>query len=248
MRRVVVIVSSITLIIFATLFYQYHKQQDEVAQLHQYQSVLYEKTEQLYRQAQDWQTPIEMSTQDQRLTGDYRVMADFILTYLKENAEARNVYLRELKNIGWPSFLEARRLTLDKKNNYQETEAMLLNARSLAKQYQQQKRARHEQALAAAKHLDIQARLKQTLLESLEHSDDSQSDAVFALEQQVLTQAEAIFVILKTNRWEAKQGKFFFYEDQPLAQFNQLYSQVLQLNNQIETLKNAHKAELEAKL
>src|SRR5574344_582017 len=92
MRRVVVLISSVTIIIFAALFYKYQQQQDEVAQLHVYQTVLYEKTEQLYAQAQDWQTPIEMTTQDQRLDGDYRVMADFILSYLKDNAEARNLY------------------------------------------------------------------------------------------------------------------------------------------------------------
>lgn len=248
MRRVVVIVSSITLMIFATLFYQYQQQQNEVAQLHQYQTVLYEKTEQLYQQAQDWQTPIRLETQDQRLDGDYRVMADFILTYLKDNAEARNLYLRELKNIGWHEFLDLQRLTADKKQQYQETQAMLVNARSLAKQYQQQKQERHEKAMAAAKHLSIQTRLKQTLLDGLAHSDDQQADAVFALEQQVLAQAEAMLGILKANRWEAKQGKFFFYEDQPLAEFNQRYNQVLQLNSQIETIKNSHKAEVEAKL
>lgn len=248
MRRVVVLISSVTIIIFAALFYQYQQQQDEVAQLHVYQTVLYEKTEQLYAQAQDWQTPIEMTTQDQRLDGDYRVMADFILSYLKDNAEARNLYLRELKSMGWDDFLDVKRLSADKKNQYQHTQQMLRDARSLATQYQQNKAQRHETALAAAKHLDIQPRLKQTLFEGLAFSDDEQSNAVFVLEQQILAKAEAMFKILKANRWEAKQGKFFFYEDQPLAEFNQLYQQVLELNSQIETIKNSHKAKLEAKL
>lgn len=115
MRRVVVLISSVTIIIFAALFYKYQQQQDEVAQLHVYQTVLYEKTEQLYAQAQDWQTPIEMTTQDQRLDGDYRVMADFILSYLKDNAEARNLYLRELQSMGWDDFLDVKRLSADKK-------------------------------------------------------------------------------------------------------------------------------------
>lgn len=248
MRRVVVIISTVTLVIFATLFYQYKQQQNEVAQLHLYQSVLYEKTEQLYLQAQDWQKPIQMSTQDQRLSGDYRVMADFILTYLKDNAEARNLYLRELKSIGWDEFLEVKRLSIDKKNQYQQTQQMLDHARSLAQQYEQNRLERHQKALSAAKHLDIQSHLKQTLFEGLEYSDDQQSNAVFALEQQILAKAEAMFVILKAHRWEAQQGKFFFYEDQPLAQFNQLYQQVLDLNSQIESIKNTHKAEVEAKL
>jgi uncharacterized protein YxeA len=248
MRRVVVLITSVTLLIFAALIYAYQKQQNEVAQLHQYQTVLYEKTEQLYQQAQDWQTPIQMTTQDQRLNGDYRVMADFILSYLKDNAEARNLYLRELKSIGWDTFLDVKRLSEDKKNNYQQTQEMLANARSLAEQYQQQNQEWHEKALAAAKHLNIENRLKQTLLDGLKNSDDPQTHAVFVLEQQVLAKAEAMLVILKSNKWEAKQGKFFFYEDQPLAQFNQLYQQVLQLNRQIETINDSHKAEVEAKL
>jgi hypothetical protein len=248
MRRVIIIITSVTLVIFAALFYAYQKQQNEVAQLHQYQSVLYEKTEQLYQRAQDWQTPIQMTTQDTRLTGDYRVMADFILTYLKDNAEARNLYLRELKNIGWHNFLDVQRVSQDKKNNYQETQIMLNNATSLAQQYQQQNAERHAKALAAAQHLAIQGRLKQTLLDGLKDNNDEDSNAVFVLEQQILAKANAMFAILKANQWQAKQGKFFFYEDQPLAQFNQLYQEVLTLNNQIEQIKNRHKAAVEAKL
>ena len=59
MRRVVIIVSTVTVLIFAALFYQYRQQQQDVAQLHQYQTVLYEKTEQLYEEAQDWQNAIQ---------------------------------------------------------------------------------------------------------------------------------------------------------------------------------------------
>ena len=248
MRRVIVIVSSVTILIFAALLYEYKKQQNDVAQLAQYQTVLYDKTEELYQQAQDWQTPIKMSTQDPRLSGDYQVMADFILSYLKDNAEARNLYLRELKNIGWNEFLQVSRLSQDKQQNYQQTQEMLINARSLAKQYEQQNLERHERALAEAKHLNIQTRLKQTLLDGIQRNNDDEANAVFALEKQILSKAEAMFVILKANRWEARQGKFFFYEEQPLTQFNQLYEQVLQLNSQIEKIKNSHKAQVESKL
>ena len=248
MRRVILVVSSVTILIFATLFYQYKQQQDEVAQLHQYQTVLYEKTEELYLQAQNWEKPIQIQTQDQRLDGDYQVMADFILSYLKDNAEARNLYLRELRSIGWHEFLDLKRFNQDKKQKYQQTQDMLTNARSLAEQYEQQHRERQEKVLVEAKHLQIQTRLKQTLMDGIQHSNAEQDNAVFALEKQILSKAEAMFAILKAHRWEAKNGQFFFYEDQPLAEFNQLYEQVLQLNSQIEKIKNNHKAQLEAKL
>ncbi|WP_298145324.1 hypothetical protein [uncultured Acinetobacter sp.] len=248
MRRVVMIVSAVTVIIFAALFYQYQKQQQDVAQLHQYQTVLYEKTEQLYEQAQDWQNPIQLTTQDSRLQGDYRVMADFILSYLTDNAEARNVYLRELKSIAWDQFLDVKRLDQDKKQNYQQTQSMLVNARSLAAQYQSQNEQRHAKALAEAEHLNIQTRLKQTLVESLKSQQDQDLYAVFELEQQILAKAEGLFSILKAHQWQAKNGQFFFYEEQPLKEFNRLYQEVTELNRKIEQIKQGHKAAVEAKL
>ena len=248
MRRVVIIVSTVTVLIFAALFYQYRQQQQDVAQLHQYQTVLYEKTEQLYEEAQDWQNAIQLTTQDSRLQGDYRVMADFLLSYLKDNAEARNVYLRELKSIAWDQFLDIKRLDQDKKQNYSQTQNMLINARSLAVQYQSQNEQRHAQALAEAEHLNIQTRLKQTLVESLKSQQDQDMYAVFELEQQILVKAEALFDILKAHQWQAKDGQFFFYQDQPLKDFNRLYQEVIELNGKIEKIKQGHKAALEAKL
>lgn len=248
MRRVIIIVSTVTVLIFAALFYQYQQQQQDVAQLHQYQTVLYEKTEQLYKEAQDWQNPIQLTTQDPRLQGDYRVMADFILSYLKDNAEARNVYLRELKSIAWDQFLQVKRLDQDKKQNYSQTQNMLVNARNLAVQYQSQNEQRYAQALAEAEHLNIQTRLKQTVVESLKFQQDQDMYAVFELEQQVLVKAEALFHILKAHQWQAKDGQFFFYQDQPLKEFNRLYQEVIELNGKIEQIKQGHKAAVEAKL
>lgn len=248
MRRVVMIVGMVTGLIFAGLFYQYHQQQQDAAQLQQYQTVLYEKTEQLYAEAQDWQNPIQLKLDDTRLEGDYQVMAEFTLSNLKDNAEARNAYLRELKKIGWDDFLDPKRLTEDKKQNYPQTQQMLSQARLLAQNYEQQSQLRQAQALEQAKDLDIQQRLKQTVIEGLKSNQAQDTDAVFALEQQILVKAQAMFEILKAHQWQAQKGQFLFYEDQPLKAFNTLYQEVLRLNAQINAIKQHNKAAVEAKL
>ncbi len=81
-----------------------------LSQLQSHQTVLYEKAELIYQQAQDWSKPIEINVSDNRLQGDYKVMADFVLSEMIQNAEARNQYLRELKAIHWDQFLNIDRL------------------------------------------------------------------------------------------------------------------------------------------
>ena len=94
MRRIVLIIGCVTGIIFGWMFYQYNSQQKQVAQLHAYQNVIHEKAKQIFVQAQDWSKPIQINVQDSRLTGDYQVMASFVLSHMVQSAEARNSYLR----------------------------------------------------------------------------------------------------------------------------------------------------------
>lgn len=248
MRRIGFILTTVTAVVFGSLFYQYRVQQADVAQLHMYQTVLYDKTEQIYAQAQDWSKPIQIETQDERLKGDYRVMANFVLRYLVDNVEIRNSYLRDLKGIGWDQFLDIQRFAQDKKKAYQQTTEMLQDARGLAVRYQKDHQLRYDEALSSAKHLNIQPRLQQPLFESLKYSQNEEAQVVFGLEQQILSKAEAMFMILKSQRWEAKNGQFFFYDDLPLKEFNILYQDVLNLNKQIQQHQNKTKQEIEANL
>ncbi len=65
-----------------------------------------EKPEQIFVQAQDWSKPIQIDLQDNRLDGDYQIMASFVLSHMVQSAEARNSYLRELKALNWDQFLD----------------------------------------------------------------------------------------------------------------------------------------------
>ena len=83
-------------------------------------------------QAQDWSEPIDVNVADKRLQGDYKVMADFVLSQMIQNAEARNEYLRQLKAIHWDEFLNIDRLDKDRAQKYVETEQMLKQVHLLA--------------------------------------------------------------------------------------------------------------------
>jgi hypothetical protein len=249
MPKIFLILGLATLTVFGWMFYQYSVQQNEQGQLREYQAVLYEKAELIYQQAQDWSEPIDINVSDNRLQGDYKVMADFVLSQMIQNAEARNQYLRELKAIHWDKFLDIDRLDQDRKQKYVETEQMLKQAHLLATEYQQQTQQREENTLARAKHLSIKTHLRHQLTDSLRESRDSdKTHALFALELQVLNKADALFEILKNNKWQKKNKTFMFYEDQPLKQFNALYQQVLQLNAEMEKIKKQNRQAVEQQL
>ena len=249
MPRIFLILGLATCTVFGWLFYQYSVQQKELGQVHEYQAVLYEKAELIYQQAQDWSKPIEVNVSDNRLQGDYKVMADFVLSEMIQNAEARNQYLRELKEIHWDQFLNIDRLDKDRKQKYVETEQMLQQAHLLANRYQQQTTQREENALARAKQLSIKSHLRHQLIDSLRESRDSdQTHALFALELQTLNKADAIFQILKNNKWQKKNKTFMFYQDQPIKQFNKLYKQILQLNAEMEKIKTQNRQAVEQRL
>ena len=115
MPRILIILTAATVLIFGGMFYQYRAQQKELGQLHSYQTVLLEKTEEIFHQAKDSEKPIQVDLNDPRLQGDYQVMAKFVLTQMLQSAEARNSYIRELKAMDWDHFLDIDRLSADKK-------------------------------------------------------------------------------------------------------------------------------------
>lgn len=249
MPKIFLILALATCTVFGWMFYQYSVQQDELSQIKDYQTVLYEKAELIYQQAQDWSQPIDINVSDNHLQGDYKVMADFVLSDMIQNAEARNQYLRELKALHWDQFLNIDRLEKDRKQNFIETEQMLKQVHLLTAQYQQQTQQREEDTLDRAKHLSIKANLRHQLADSLRESRDSdQTHALFALELQILSKADALFEILKNNKWQKNKQTFMFYEDQPLKQFNALYAEIVQLNAEIEKIKKQNRKAIEQRL
>ncbi|MDH0711869.1 hypothetical protein N5B96_03960 [Acinetobacter johnsonii] len=249
MRRIVLILVLATSAVFGWMFYQYSQQQKEQQQLQRYETVLYEKTEQIYKQAQDWTTPIQVDVKDPRLTGDYQIMAEFVLSHMLQNAEARNQYLRDLKALNWDQFLNIDRLSKDKKNNYAETEQMLKDVHAVVESYAQQVEQRQKEAIAQAKDLAISSRFRYQLTDSMKASEKShEATRLFSLEQQNLAKADQIFLVLKNNQWEKKNNTFMFYEDAPLQQFNALYKEILALNSQMKQVEKQTQKEVEQKL
>ena len=248
MPRIFLILGLATAAVFGGLFYQYHVQQQESAQLEQYQKVLYEKTDLIYAQAKDWNIPIEVDVSDPRLHGDYEVMANFVLSQMIQSAEARNAYLRELKAIHWDDFLNIQRLSKDKKQDYQETDLMLQQAHALATEYQVKIEQAQQNALEQAKQLPIQSRYRQQLAENLrESAKQNEALALFEIEKQVLEKADQIFLVLKNNRWENKNNTFMFYDDKALKQFNTLYQEVVKLNSQMQQIQQQNRTALQEK-
>lgn len=249
MPRIFIILACATVLVFGWMFYQYSAQQKEAAQFDAYQVVLLEKTEQIFKQAQNWEKPIEIDLSDARLKGDYKVMSDFILGQMLQRAEARNQYIRDLKALNWDKFLDIDRLVKDKKNNYQETEQMLQQVHAVVDAYEQKTTQQEENALEQAKHLPVKNIFKQQMTQSLRDSRDSdESHALFDLEKQSLAKAYEIFKVIKVHKWEKKNKLFMFYEDEPLKQFNQLYSEMLQLNTQMDQIRQKNRTELKQKL
>ena len=249
MRRIVLTLTLATSAVFGLMFYQYAQQQKQQQQLQSYETVLYEKTEQIYKQAQDWTTPIQVDVTDARLTGDYHIMAEFVLSHMLQNAEARNQYLRDLKALNWDQFLDIDRLSKDKKNQYAETEQMLKDVHALMASYAQQVEQGQKAAIEQAKALPISSRFRHQLTDSMKASDKSQeATRLFQLEQQNLVKADQIFLVLKNNQWEKKNNTFMFYEDNPLQQFNALYKEILALNSQMQRVEKQTQQEVEQKL
>jgi hypothetical protein len=249
MSRIPLILTLATVLIFGGLFYQYYVQKQDEQKLQAYQEVLLDKTEQILTAARHVDTPIQVDTSDARLSGDYQIMASFVLNQMIETAEARNRYIRDLKALDWDHFLDIERLSRDKKQQYVETEKMLKDVHAVVDAYAEQTKEMEKRSLDQAKHLAVSGRYSHQLTQSLRDSQkNDDAHALFELEQQSLAKADQIFEVLKNNRWEKKNKLFMFYEDVPLKQFNALYKEILALNQQMKQVSHANRVELENSL
>ncbi|MCO8045743.1 hypothetical protein NI467_10345 [Acinetobacter bohemicus] len=249
MPRVFMILAGATLAIFIGLFYQYSVQQKNQAELAEYEMVLEEKTQQIAEQAQNWSTPIQLEIEDERLDGDYAIMAEFVLGQLRDSAEERNQYLRELKAANWQNFLNIDRLAQDQTQGYTDTEAMLKQVHQIVNDYQQKIQQRDAELIDKAQQLDIKNRYRQQLTQNLKDSQqNSNAHVIFEIEKQSLAKADALFALLKQHKWQKKNQIFMFYEDKAVKEFNALYKDMLDLNRQMQQVASANQKAVENKL
>lgn len=249
MRRFLLFVAVIAICIGSFFLYQHKLQQRAENNKQMFDVVMAEKMRELYDQAQDWSTPVQLDVQDDRLSGDYKLMSEFLLTYWMQNVEARNEYLRALKAANWDTFLNVERLDRDRKQDYKETQQMLSDVRKVSAEYEQTRQKIQLDELEQAKSLSIQRDMRDLLQAKLESNlNADQSQDIFAIEQQILEKAEVMFDLLKTHQWQRKNNTILFYENAPVKKFNTLYQDVLKLNSQMEKIKNNNVEVLEEEL
>ncbi|MDY6482768.1 hypothetical protein SKM54_09985 [Acinetobacter faecalis] len=249
MKRVVLVIAAATFSIFGYMIYQYKVQQNELAQLEVYQSVIQDEGQLIFESAQKWQKPISVDLDTSNLEGDYKIMADFVLNFMVQSAEARNTYLRELKALNWDKFLDVNRLDKDKKNKYEETEIMFIAVKEVMTRYQESMVHRDELALNEAKHLKVNQRFRRYLTESFkEVVKQNNGQELFELEQQSFAKAQALFAILKESKWQAKNNMFMFQGDDHVKQFNKIYKEMLELDKQMKKVSQKNQKAIEASL
>ncbi len=249
MKRVVLVIAAATFSIFGYLIYQYKVQQNELAQLEVYQSVIQDKGQLIFEAAQKWQKPISVDLNTSNLDDDYKIMADFVLNFMVQSAEARNTYLRELKALNWDKFLDVNRLDKDKKNKYEETEIMFIAVKEVMTRYQESMVHRDELALNEAKHLKVNQRFRRYLTESFkEVVKQNNGQELFELEQQSFAKAQALFAILKESKWQAKNNMFMFQGDDHVKQFNKIYKEMIELDKQMKMVSQKNQKAIEASL
>ena len=249
MKRVVFVIAAATFSIFGYMIYQYKVQQNELAQLEVYQSVIQDEGQLIFEAAQKWQKPISIDLNTSNLDDDYKIMADFVLNFMVQSAEARNTYLRELKALNWDKFLDVNRLDKDKKNKYEETEIMFIAVKEVMTRYQESMVHRDELALNEAKHLKVNQRFRRYLTESFkEVVKQNNGQELFELEQQSFAKAQALFAILKESKWQAKNNMFLFQGDDHVKQFNKIYKEMLELDKQMKKVSQKNQKAIEASL
>lgn len=243
------VIAAATLSIFGYMIYQYKVQQNELAQLEVYQSVIQDEGQLIFEAAQTWQKPISVDLNTSNLDDDYKIMADFVLNFMVQSAEARNTYLRELKALNWDKFLDVNRLDKDKKNKYEETEIMFIAVKEVMTRYQESMVHRDELALNEAKHLKVNQRFRRYLTESFkEVVKQNNGQELFELEQQSFAKAQALFAILKESKWQAKNNMFLFQGDDHVKQFNKIYKEMLELDKQMKKVSQKNQKAIEASL
>jgi hypothetical protein len=249
MRRVVVVISAVTLAIFGYLIYQYKVQKTELQQLQGYQDVINAKGELIYNAAQNWKKPIQVDLNTSELDGDYKIMADFMLNFIVESAEARNTYVRELKDKKWDRFLDIKRLESDKKNNYQDTEVMLISVKEVMQRYQDVIEQHNEQGLKEVKKLKVNQRFRRYLRESFNETlKQNNQQHLLDYEKENFENAQKLFELLKKNEWVGRNNMFLFKSDAVAKEFNDIFKAMIEVDNKIKNVRNYNKHAIEAKL
>lgn len=249
MRRFLLFAAVIVICISTFFFYQYRVQQKAVNTEQMFEVVMAEKMRELYDQAQDWSKPVQMNVHDDRLSGDYKLMSEFLLNYWMQNTEARNHYLRELKAANWDTFLDVERLDQDRQQAYKDTEQMFIDVRRISEEYEQRRQQIQSSSLEQAKNLAIHKEMRKSLQSKLESNlKIDQAHDIFAIEQKIIEKAQAMFDMLKKYQWQRKDQMILFYETAQVKKFNALYQDILKLNAKIERIKNNNAKVLDEEL
>ncbi|ENX10418.1 hypothetical protein [Acinetobacter courvalinii] len=249
MRRFLLFVLVVVLGIGSFFLYQHHLQQRAVNNKQMFEVVMAEKMRTLYDQAQDWSTPVQLDIHDDRLSGDYKLMSEFLLNYWMQNVEARNRYLRALKAANWDTFLDVERLDRDRKQDYKETEQMLADVRKASAEYEQARHQIQSSSMQQAKSLAIHNEMRQSLQAKLESNlKADKAHDIFPIEQQIIEKAQAMFDMLKKQQWQRKDKMILFRESAQVKKFNTLYQDVLKLNSKMEKIKRNNAEVLEEEL
>ncbi|MDH0564691.1 hypothetical protein [Acinetobacter courvalinii] len=249
MRRFLLFVFVVVLGIGSFFLYQHHLQQRAVNNKQMFEVVMAEKMRTLYDQAQDWSTPVQLDIHDDRLSGDYKLMSEFLLNYWMQNVEARNRYLRALKAANWDTFLDVERLDRDRKQDYKETEQMLADVRKASAEYEQARHQIQSSSMQQAKSLAIHNEMRQSLQAKLESNlKADKAHDIFPIEQQIIEKAQAMFDMLKKQQWQRKDKMILFRESAQVKKFNTLYQDVLKLNSKMEKIKRNNAEVLEEEL
>ncbi|EKU53207.1 hypothetical protein ACINWC323_0330 [Acinetobacter sp. WC-323] len=249
MRRFLLFVLVVVLGIGSFFLYQHHLQQRAANNKQMFEVVMAEKMRTLYDQAQDWSTPVQLDIHDDRLSGDYKLMSEFLLNYWMQNVEARNRYLRALKAANWDTFLDVERLDRDRKQDYKETEQMLADVRKASAEYEQARHQIQSSSMQQAKSLAIHNEMRQSLQAKLESNlKADKAHDIFPIEQQIIGKAQAMFDMLKKQQWQRKDKMILFRESAQVKKFNTLYQDVLKLNSKMEKIKRNNAEVLEEEL
>lgn len=249
MRRFLLFAAVIVICISSFFFYQYHVQQKAANTEQMFEVVMAEKMRELYDQAQDWSKPVQMNVHDDRLSGDYKLMSEFLLNYWMQNVEARNHYLRQLKAANWDAFLDVERLDQDRQQAYKETEQMLRDVRKISAEYERKRQQIQTDSLEQAKSLAIHNEMRKSLQVKLEHNlKVDKAHDIFPIEQKIIEKAQVMFDMLKTYTWQKQDKMILFQESIQVKKFNNLYQDVLRLNAKMEKIKKSNVEVLDEEL
>lgn len=249
MRRFLLFLLVVVLGIGSFFLYQHQLQQRAANNKQMFEVVMAEKMRTLYDQAQDWTTPVQLDIHDDRLSGDYKLMSEFLLNYWMQNVEARNRYLRALKAANWDTFLDVERLDRDRKQDYKDTEQMLADVRKASTEYEQARQQIQSSSMQQAKNLAIHHDMRQALQAKLDSNlKADKAHDIFPIEQQIIEKAQAMFDMLKKQQWQRKDKMILFRETAQVKKFNTLYQDVLKLNSKMEKIKQNNTEVLEEEL